>query len=602
MQKIRLRTILYFSVFLVALILSPCIQARAARGKVSLGETRETTASEFTLKKGDSLDLNFYGASGYIYKTDNKSVFWKTSDSSIVSVSKTGVITGVAPGTATISMTVTVAKTKTSYEGSVTVNVEKEQSVTIRQTAFDTFAITYPTAEEAANALKKEITVKQTRSYSVISYSKENVIAATCSIDEENNKQININASYSKSTGYTYSFYAEGLGDEALNLTAAWDTVPARCTLTYTGAEMSASGGRDITGSKSLTYCEPKPIFLLYDKNDVIIGRTSNGQKITLASGVSGTLSFTLVSKVGTPSIKNKETGVLRILNMSHSITVYATFTTAGSNAYVRSADVTVIPTEYVRPELSAEAEGITVTRSTIKGDDISWKDSEAWQAEIPATVESYVVFYLRGSDNKKYSGCSYAYAASDIEQLSTTDYKFYYEINGTSNIASIDEKTGLLKTYDEGDVTINIYLLEKGKSTLTDNAEIIGQLYVTITEEPEPYSMYIDEYVLTVTASDTSASVSTKFTVYDQYGELFKAEKSTIRKRFKIKAADSSYKNTFEKSFSQCFDKSIEYTGGTITFDMKGMEVGEYTYTVSYTNKAGDEIISEEITVRVHD
>lgn len=599
MQKIRLRIITYFSIFLVALILSPCIQAHAARGKVSLGETRDRTASEFTLNVGDSLDLNFYGASGYVYKTDNKSVFWKTSDSSVVSVSKTGIITGVAPGTATISMTVTVAKTKTSYEGSAVVTVEKEQSVTIRQTAFDTFTIIYPTAEEAANAFKKEITVKQTRTYSVLSYSKENVMAATCTIDKENNNQININASYSKNSGYTYSFYAEGLGDEAMNLTASWDTVPARCTLYYTDAEMSAKGGRDITGSRSLTYCEPKPVFLLYDKNDIIIGRTSDGQKITLASGVSGTLAFNLVSKVGTPSIKNKETGVLRILNMSHSITVYATFTTAGSNAYVRSADVTVVPSEYVRPELSAEAECITVTRTNVKGDDISWENSEAWQGEIPATTEGYVVFYLRGSDNKKYSGCSYAYAASDIEQLSTTNYRFYYEINGTSSTASINEKTGLLTTYDEGEVTINIYLLENGKSTLTNNAEIIGQLYVTVTEEPQPYSLDIEEYTLGVTASSTSAKVSTQFTVYDQYGDMYKVSKSNMRYSFKIKADDSSYKSTVATSLASYFDTST-YTGGTLTFDMTGKEAGEYDYTISYTDRDGDEVICEYITVKV--
>ncbi len=568
-MKIKSKIILYISVFFAVVFFSPAIDAHAARGRVSIGESKDNVVSSYEMNVGDTHDLNFYGATGYRYKVDYKSVFWKTSDSGVVSVSKNGEIMAVGPGTATISMTVTVSKTKTSYEGSVTVTVNEDKITGIYQTGFDRVVINYPTSEEAKAALKKGITVQRIRIYSFGTYTSN--LSVKASIDSENNTQINIDGTYQNNQNYL--FKAEGLDDAGEMITVSWNTEVSACDLTYGGAYMSSKGGRDITGTRSLGYCDSAPEFVLYDSNRIIIGYTRDSNKITLAQGVTGKVKFSKLS--GTGTLTNAETGVVRFTGLSQQIEMSATFTpTEKTLSPITSNTCTVIPEEYVYPELGDVVKGIVVTSKT--GDDIVWTDSDSWTGKMPATTTQYVLFYFEASDGNKYSGNYNAYNnSSDIKRLAST-YRFYYELDGGSNIASLT-RDGKLTAYDEGDITVNIWLLETGKTVLTSNAQIIGQIAIKVTESPRLSSIDFEEYSFSAAQSSESCKASATFTFKDQYGE-----------DYIIKSAENNKLLFKPSSGAGTITRQLNSTrnGGTVTIDLTGTARDSYYFDITYDYK----------------
>nr|MCR5824854.1 Ig-like domain-containing protein [Lachnospiraceae bacterium] len=560
----------YVLVVAVCFALLPATEAKAARGRVALGETKATTKNSFELEIGETIDLNFYGATGYVSKKDSNSVFWKSSNSNIVSVNnKNGVITAVAPGTVTVSMTVTVAATRMSYEGKVEVTVKAKDKVQFKLVAFDKAVLIYPSEEAAMVAAQKGIEVRRVRRYNSGGTTTSRVIPKA-TIDLENKKIINIEMSFNR--GDTYQFFAEGLDATGLETVITWDTVPSYAELRYENAYISEKGGRDITGTKSLTYCDATPVFELYDANDVVIGRAIDGGTFTGASGVSGNLQFVKKYASGNVTMRSVTTGVLRMTKLDQNATIYAIWTSGDKKYTITSNTVEVYPKEYVAPDLGGFVEGIVATNA--KGDDINWSNSEMWQGSVPASTTTNILFYFEGDDGKKYSGNAEAYAASDIYQLNTSEYRFVYQLDKESEkLASISNR-GRLQTYKEGDIIIYIYQCEPGKSVITANAQIVGQFNVKITEEPEVFDVNIDEYVTTVDYNETSTIIQVKFDVLDQYGEVFNL--GVQRANLKVTAAESGYSNPN-------IIWSSSGTGGTFNINLSGKPRGSYTYKVRF-------------------
>ncbi len=572
----------YLFAVMMVLCLLPSKTAWAARGRVELGESKYTTSDSYEMEIGDSIDLNFYGAKGYIYKTDSGSVFWKTTNSNIVSVDRKGLITAVAPGSATVSMTVTVAATRTSYEGSVEVIVKAKDKVQFGLVSYERAVLIYPTEESALSALHKGIRVDRIRKYNYGATSKRQAYA-NVSLDLENKNIINIDLSFNN--GDSYVFYAEGLDANGLERVITWDTEPVYAKLSYENAYISSAGGRDITGKKSLSFCDATPAFDLYDKNDVIIGKAVNGGTFVGAQGVTGNVQYIKKYVTGNATLRSITSGVVRLSSLDQNATIYAIWTSGDKKQEIRSNEFVVQATEYVKPDLGGFVEGIVAT--TKKGDDIDWNNSESWMASVPASSSRNILFYFLGSDGKKYSGCSDAYYnTTQILPLNTSEYRFVYELDEESQkIASIT-KSGKLQTYKEGNIIVYIYQCEPGLSKITPGAQVVGQLNLSITEEPELYDIDFNERLLTSAEITNLSNIEISFTLFDQYSEVFSIS-STQRSNLRVTADDSSYSGTIPAS---AITWNSDNAGGKIKINLSGKPSGTYTYHVRYTDIIDDE------------
>ncbi len=608
MRKLN-RIISCFVIIMCVVSLLPTSTALAARKRVALGESRSTTSDTYEIRVGESIDLNFYGAKGYVYKTDAGSVFWKSSDSQIAEVEpKTGVIKGIKPGTVTISMTVTVSSARTSYDGSVTVNVKAKSSsnnndtsnkndgktnytsdgdIQIALVAYDRVIIKYPTEEAAMEAYKKGIKAKRVKKYAN-GYTYSNTVVPQVSIDNENKNILNIDSYYNNNT--IYIFYAEGLDKDGFEIELSWGTEASYGELTYEDAFLSEDSSKDITGKKSLSICEAKPVFKLYDSNNVIIGRSDDTGKFRGALGISGTLKYFMSSYEGSPkpTLKSSLTGFVKLTKFTQTAIMYATWTSSDKKITITTPETFLAAKEYEVPDLGGFSEGIVLTNET--GDDVRWSGSEFCQGDLPATKSAYILFYFRGSDGKKYSPMNNAYAATDIEPLDKSKFSFFFTLDeGSSEIASINKTSGRLLAYDEGEVTVYIWQNEPGAAKIIEKSTLVGVLTVTVTEEPELGSVDIDENHQTISIQRDNKIVEFEFTVTDQYGEPYIPDSRT-KGYFKVKADSSSYSGTIPGS-------PISWNGSTgkVRLDFTGKTRGDYYYT--FTDNS---VFEENITVTI--
>lgn len=127
--------------------------------QVALGTSKNNTFSEYTLELGNTVDLNFYGVvnwSSSLYATQ-----WSTSNPAVATVSNTGVITPVAPGTATVTISITNRFTGTELSVTpveVTVPAaEASQEFTAQQTSDSAVTLIFDNKEITAAELEKAL-------------------------------------------------------------------------------------------------------------------------------------------------------------------------------------------------------------------------------------------------------------------------------------------------------------------------------------------------------------------------------------------------------------------------------------------------------------
>ncbi len=592
MRKLGKILSLIVAAFIVVGML-PLNTAWAARGKVVLGESKTTVSDKFELEVGESIDLNFYGATGYVYKTDAASVHWKTDNSKIVSVDRKGVITGVAPGSATISLTVTVASTRTSYEGSAQITVKDQQSVKFQLVSYEKAILIYSTEEAAKEAYSKGIKMKREIRRSIFGTADFRDDYCKAEIDFKDKNIINLKVNFLNNT--KYRFFAEGFEPEGHDEIVSWETVPSYAQLYYENAYMSSSGGRDITGTKSLNYCEASPVFTLFDQNGIIIGTNSGSNgSFEGVSGVSGTIKYFKDSATGNASLKTPAGGVVRISDMSQSITVHAVWTSDDKKTEIVSSGYTVIPEEYVIPDLGGTVEAIVVTKD--KGNDIDWSNGSNWEGYVrEGDNTSKVLWYFLASDGKKYSACADAYAADDINKLDSSKYSFVYEISGFENYsyfeggsvpstaqATVETRSGKILPYrSNSQVTISIYQCEEGKTYKTNKAFWVGEVVVNILDARDVDYIAIEDsyYETEIKATGVDNYVSIPFNLFDQdsYAYSMPVGNNSLR----VEAAE-----TKSSGIPATIDSwNSNRTGGTIKINMKNKAAGTYVFTVKYKN-----------------
>ena len=106
-------------------------QAGADNKDMKLGKDKYSTSSTFNLKTGESIDLAFFGATGFDKTQDAASISWTSSNTSVATVDKsTGLVKAKSTGKTEITCTVTVKSTNTTYTGKATINVSPKATNT----------------------------------------------------------------------------------------------------------------------------------------------------------------------------------------------------------------------------------------------------------------------------------------------------------------------------------------------------------------------------------------------------------------------------------------------------------------------------------------
>ena len=127
--------------------------------QVLLGTSKNSTFDKYTLELGNTVDLNFYGVTNWsssLYATQ-----WTSANPEVATVNKNGVITPVAPGTTTVTISIQnkfTGETLSVTPVEITVPAaETSQEFAVRQTSDSAVTLTFDnkdiTAEELENGL-----------------------------------------------------------------------------------------------------------------------------------------------------------------------------------------------------------------------------------------------------------------------------------------------------------------------------------------------------------------------------------------------------------------------------------------------------------------
>ncbi len=216
---------------------------------LKLGESAAKTATAFSLDVNKTIDLNFYGATGY---KASDTVKWTSSNTSVATVNARGLVTAVGAGTTTVRVGVNVASTGKSYIGTAVITVKGIEGFSAKQVSTKGIEVTFASSRDALGTVNIYRGLKQIDgSYFYIDWAlesktrKDKTVTLTSFVDLGE-------AVYKIVSGSNETIIETGVGD------------PATVSVSYGSSYWSEDGEER----------NNKPVLVVKDKNGIILDNT----------------------------------------------------------------------------------------------------------------------------------------------------------------------------------------------------------------------------------------------------------------------------------------------------------------------------------------
>lgn len=572
----------------MVLALVPAMNSTAAA--LTLGESKTTAKQSYDLKVGESIDLNFYGASNYVEKNDGKSVAWKSSDTKVVSVDDKGVIKALKAGTATITASCTVSATKQSYTGSVKVTVrEVAKGYTATLTKYlgnnkATFELQF--ADEAtAKANEKNVTVTRVR---VTKVKRLDLITKVDSVKVDGSKLI---VTFGASDGVTYCINVAGIGSVDKVVSAgkpvdAFISCDDVVVATKDDKDPRVSTGKPSTSGTSNLKCE------IIDENGVVIAEFEGKNGVNVNAKLSGAgITYKNVEK--NINITSK---TVTLSKQGDKAVVKGEFTckVGTENIKLATNEITVKTVNYQYPTGLDFAYDVHTVDIDAKKKDIKFDEDCTFTASMNVRDSKQIVYVFKATDVNNNTGFytgngAYAAYKDGDKELKGLSSKFVFALDPEADhVVVLDNANGKITAVKGGTEYVFIYTDSK------DNPELVGYLEVTVNAEPVLSEIVLSENYLLGYNNAEANTAKQEITVelFDQNGDAIAFGKTRGVTFSKGELSSAIYVKDAESDATKKATKVtlvVDFSQLTPTQDAEAL-----TFDVEFKNSEGKKVVSE--------
>lgn len=501
-------------VLAAAMVLAVLPAINATAGSLALGSSKATTKQSHDILVGEVLDLNFYGAKGYVERVDSHWVVWTSSNPEIATVDRVGKVKGLKVGTTTISVTATVKATGQSYSGSAKVNVREIDK------GFEAELVKYVGGkatvelifknEANARANEKNVEVSRVR---VTKIKRIDLKTKVDSVKLDGNKLI---VTFPASEGVTYCINVKDVGSVD-KLIATGKPVEA-----FISCKDVVVAAKDDVDPRSTANNKPaidteKIKCEVTDENGVIVAEFIGKDPGVVNAKLSG----------ATINYKNVEKGInitsktVSLSKQGDSVTINGEFSCkcGNENIKLQTNEITVKTINYRLPDGLDFALDVHLEDLDVDQKKISYDENCEFTATMNVRDSKQIVYVFEATDVNNNTGLftgknGYAYCTDENHKVGKlyTDYKF--ALDPEADHVVVVSETGKITAIKSGKEYVLIYTNDKKE-------ELAGYLEVTVIDEPVLTEMVASENYLQGynNAEKNAALVSFEVSLLDQNG-----------------------------------------------------------------------------------
>lgn len=531
---------------------------------ISLGTSKDNTFTQYTLELGNTVDLNFYGVvnwSSSLYSTQ-----WASSNTNVVTVNKSGVVTPVAPGKASVTISI-VNKMSGNALSVIPVEftvpaAEVSQEFVARQTSDSKVTLTFADKDITASDLEKGL--------SFYYYVGDIKIAYPIKVESVKNGVATLSSYVTFTDGTKYGFT---YGEESAEFTATIGEVASiRYSWSCDGDEYKAYAGTDTTIS-----------YQLLNSYGVDITTTAMGQ-----SGASVMFNLVRDSENGDFWISDSTAGKL-FFNAENAIAQVEIEYVTGKydpETYEPIAGPKAIATII---SSKAPAYGIDVAAGGVA---TVVKNSAAAGASIDWSKASTVIALGDDEKNAFRLVAKLTDTKGDSVYTDTMDAeKGSFSFATTNNSILYIAEDGSLMTNSTGTVNVLVYFTPAGSNSST----VVAVLPVTVRPARAISSMVLDKNsdVISTESGNGFNETSFKVTLKDQLGDPIAGDIEIT----------SNLKTLPNGATAAPVIGAVEGADGEYTFTVTGstenLPSGATGYAYTFTVKAGNLTKTFNVTVK---
>ncbi len=531
---------------------------------IALGTSKDNTFNKYTLELGNTVDLNFYGVvnwSSSLYSTQ-----WITSNPAVVTVNKSGVVTPVAPGTASVTISI-INKLSGNTLSVIPVEftvpaAEASKEFVARQTSDSKVTLTFANKEITASELEKGLEFYY--------YVGDVKIAYPIKVESVKNGVATLSSYVTFTDGTKYGFT---YGEESAEFVASIGEVASiQYSWNCDGDEYKAYAGTDTTIS-----------YKLLNSHGVDITATAMAQ-----SGASVMFNLVKDSENGDFWISDSTAGKI-FFNAENAIAqVEIEYITGKYDPETYEpipgpkAIATIISSKAPAYGINVAAGGVAtiVKNSAAAGESIDWSKAST----VIALGDDEKHSFRLVAKLKDTKGDSVYTDTMDAEKGS-------FSFATTNNAILYISDDGTLMTNSTGTVNVLVYFTAAGSNSST----VVAVLPVTVRPARAISSMTLDKNadVISTESGNGFNETTFKVTLKDQLGDLIAGDIEIT----------SNLKTLPNGATATPVISAVEGADGEYTFTVTGsnenLPSGATGYAYTFTVKAGNLTKTFNVTVK---